>query len=144
MNSSFVRDIVKNTIRYSGTNYTLQEVVASKLEADYPEVRNVLVANGSPWYYARLNVVPEERYFYLPTVDYATFPDAADAQADTILNGAAEAVIMKWAYPERKRWLKNGERNEDVTIGLEGHYSEVYSSGDISLYVRNDISDRLT
>lgn len=117
----------------------LQEVVASKLEADYPEVRTVLVANGSPWCYARLNVVPEERYFYLPSVDYDVFPDAADAQVEAILNGEAEAVIVEWSYPEGKLWLPYGAKNEKVTGGLAEFYEEVFCGGDTSLFIRNDI-----
>ena len=139
MNSSFARDTVKRLIHYSGTNYALQEVVASKLETDYPGIQNILVADGSPWYYARLNVVPEERFFYLPTIDYDAFPDAADAQADAILNGVAEAVIVEWSYPEGKIWLQNGARNEAVTVGLTEFYVEVFSVGDTSLYIRNDM-----
>ena len=139
-NSSFARDIVKKTTHYSGTDYTAQELIASKLETDYPEVRNVVVANGSAWYYARLNVVPEERYFYLPNIDYDLFPDAVDAQADAVKKGTAEAVILRWADPKRKLWLWNGARNEEVNAGLAENYDEVFFAGDTGLYIRNDIS----
>ncbi len=139
MNNSFARDTVKRLIHYSGTDYVAQEIIASKLETDYPEVRNILAANSSAWYYARLYVVPEERYFYLPSVDYKVFPDAVDAQADDVKQGSAEAVILTWSDPERKHWMPNGTRNEDIIAGLEKHYAEVFSAGDTSLYIRNNL-----
>lgn len=129
-NSSFARDTVKKMIHYSGTDYTAQEIIASKLEMDYPEARNVLVVNGSAWYYTRLNVVPEERYFYLPNINYNVFPDAVDEQVNAVMKGTAEAVILR-------KW--NGVRNKDVNTGLEENYVEVFSIGDTSLHIRNDI-----
>lgn len=138
-NSSFARDAVKRMLHYSGTDYAVQEIIASKLETEYPGVRNILVANGSSWYYTRLNVVPEERYFYLPSIDYNLFPDAVDAQADDVMQGSAEAVILTWADPGGKLWLPNGERNKEINVGLERHYTEFFSAGDTSLYFRNDI-----
>jgi hypothetical protein len=139
-NSSFARDAVKKMLHYSGTDYTAQEVITSKLEMDYPEVRSVLAANGSAWYYVKMNVVPEERYFYLPNIYYNAFPDATDAQVEAVMKGTAEAVIVRWADPKRKLWLWNGERNEDVNTGLEENYVEVLDVGDTSLYMRKDIA----
>ncbi len=129
-NSSFARDTVKKMIHYSGTDYTAQEIITSKLEMDYPEARNVLVVNGSAWYYTRLNIVPEECYFYLPNINYNVFPDAVDAQVNAVMKGTAEAVILR-------KW--NGVRNKDVNTGLEENYVEVFSNGDTSLHIRNDI-----
>ena len=139
MSSSFARDIVKKLIHYSGTDYSAQEIIASKLETDYPEVRNVLAVNSSAWYYAKLNVVPEERYFYLPSIDYNLFPDAVDAQANAVMKGTAEAVILRWSDPKRKLWMPNKTTNVEIDVGLEKHYTEVFSAGDTSLYFRNDI-----
>ena len=138
LNSSLARDMVKRLLRYSGTDYSSRKLVVEKIEKDYPDETNVLVANGNAWYYARLDLVPEEKYFFLPTISYSVFPDAIDAQAEAIRQGASDVLILEWLSRDYQIAMPEGARNKEVLAGLAEHYEEVFSAADISLYRRND------
>lgn len=138
LNSSFARDTVKKMFHYSGTDYSSRQLIVERIEKDYPDETNLLVANGSAWYYARFGLVPEEKFFYLPTVRYSVFPDAIDAQAEAVRDGRPDILILEWLSREYQIAMPEGARNEDVLAGLAEHYEEVFSAADISLYRRND------
>ena len=138
LNSSIARDTVKRMLHYSGTDYSSRELILEKIEKDYPDETNLLVANGSAWYYARLGLVPEEKFFYLPTVRYSVFPDAIDAQAEAVRDGRPDILILEWLSREYQIAMPEGAWNEEVLAGLAEHYEEVFSAADISLYRRND------
>lgn len=138
LNSSFAWNAIKRMIRDPGGVYNARELVADQMQKEYPDVTDLLVVNGRACYYVRLDLVPQQKYFYLPSVSYSVFPDAVDAQADAICDGAHEAVILEWQDRAKKLAMPEAARNDDILSGLNEHYREVYSVDEISLYLRND------
>ena len=63
----------------------------------YSEHEKVLVTGI---HYARvynlLGVTPHLKYFYAPATDYDIFPDALDAQAESILSGENDVIIIEY------------------------------------------------
>lgn len=79
--------------------------------------------------YNLMGVTPQTKYFYTPATSYELFPDAMDAQAESIISLENDVVVLKYdgnIYPEVKR-------QEEVRQVLEKEYKLLYYDEDSEL-----------
>ena len=49
----------------------------------YSDRKTVLTVNNKSMFYNKFNVIPEDKFFYIPAISYQTFPDAVNAQVQS-------------------------------------------------------------
>ena len=69
--------------------------------------------------YNMLGVTPHIKYFYIPSNEYEVFPDARDAQAESILSGENDVIIID--HPDGT--YPNVRRPQEVARVLEEQYT---------------------
>ena len=87
--------------------------------------------------YNLMGVTPQTKYFYTSATSYELFPDAMDAQAESILSGENDVIVLKYNrngpvhYPEIKR-------PEEVEQVLEEQYRLLHydESLKLAMYVK--------
>ena len=52
----------------------------------YSNIKTVLAVNNNAVIYNSFGVIPQDKYFYLPSISYSKFPEPVDSQAESILS----------------------------------------------------------
>ena len=73
--------------------------------------------------YSILNVIPHEKYFYIPAGRYEDFPDALDSQAASIISGINDVIIITQA--DREIYPETG-RSKEIKQVLESKYNLLF------------------
>ena len=91
----------------------------------YSENEMVLVTGINADIYNRLGLTPQEKYFYTPALSYQAFPDAADAQAASIISGINDVIIIPYGNGSDKIYPETG-RSEEIKQVLESKYNLLF------------------
>lgn len=94
------------------------------------ENAKVYVLGYGTYFYNELDVLPSERYFYVPVMDYETYPDAFDAIKNYIYSGKSDFIITaendlvyNTIGSEVDEFLNE---NYDLLYVLDEKYSKIY------------------
>ena len=98
--------------------------------------KKVLVVNNNVLFYNVLNVMPSIKYFYTPAISYEEFPNAVDAQADSIMSGKNDILIINYHDPVRKIIFNDKIDNEQLLNCLSTQYNLVYEKNGMEMYAR--------
>ncbi|MDO4272436.1 MAG: hypothetical protein Q4D16_02100 [Eubacteriales bacterium] len=114
------------------------DAMGALYQKEYSHKKTMLVVNNKSMFYNKFNLIPEERYFYIPAIDYRIFPDAVDAQAESMLSGDNDILIISYRN-YAKRWiLPYGIKNKEILRCLEQKYQMVYEQNHIEMYVKKE------
>ena len=93
------------------------------------EVKVNVIGYGT-YFYNELDVLPGERYFYVPVMDYETFPDAFNAIRDSVYNFKNDIVITAENDLVHDTLGKDFhtflDDNYDLLYVLDEKYSKIY------------------
>lgn len=111
-------------------------------QAKWPGCTKVLDMGFEPVIYNRFDVIPEERYFYIPGMTYEQFPEPYEAKIAAALSGDWEIIIAEYADYQNKT-IFGIPSEEPLTDFLRERYTVVYEGAlydgqGMCMYVRND------
>lgn len=112
------------------------EAVSKLYREKYADKKKVLCLNNNCVFYNKFDVIPQLKYFYRPGMNYREFPDAVDAQAEAVLGGENEVVILGYYNYRRKMVFPYGVYNEEILAYLETHYERVCEKGPFEMYIK--------
>ena len=94
-------------------------------EPYYSENERVLITGIFPRLYNELGVIPQEKYFYIPSNGYEKFPEPRDSQAASILSGLNDVIIIVRRKGEDDIYPETGKSREIREV-LERQYDLLY------------------
>ena len=103
----------------------------------YSDLKNVLAVNNNATIYNKFDVLPQEKYFYIPAVSYKKFPEPIDSQAASILSGKNDVVILVYDNYKKKRIFQTSRYDKQIIEYLEEEYTMVCEKNHIQMYVKN-------
>lgn len=86
----------------------------------------ILVIGFAPAFYLNMDVTPSEKYFYIPSIPYNIFPDAIDAQINSILSCKNDVIIMTYK-DDTKTIFPEANREEEIRNALNAHYELLFA-----------------
>ena len=100
----------------------------------YSEHEKVLVTGNFAEFYNRLGVIPHEKYFFVPASDYEIFPEPRNSQAQSIISGVNDVIVI--TTPEN--YFQETGMAEEINDVLSKNYELLYHDGknNISMYGR--------
>lgn len=104
----------------------------------YSDRKTVLTVNNKSMFYNKFNVIPEDKFFYIPAISYQTFPDAVNAQAKSILSGKNDIIILSYQNAEKKQIFPFGVKNREILHYLSENYQMVYEQNQIQMYIKQN------
>ena len=97
----------------------------------------VLALSNNASFYNELGVYPPIKYFYLPAVPYAVFPDAADSQFKAIMDGTFDVIIT--CYGNGGYYIfDNAEYDSNLYDYLQRKYDNIVDCETHQMWVRKD------
>ncbi|MBQ7594791.1 MAG: hypothetical protein IJU48_10620 [Synergistaceae bacterium] len=115
--------IVFNTIMFGSTqNSAYMEPFIEHNNKYYSEHEKVLVTGNSAGFYNRLGVIPHDKYFYVPASNYETFPEPRNSQAESIISGVNDVIII--TTPEN--YFQETGKTEKINEVLSKNYELLY------------------
>lgn len=122
----------------TNSKYIKQSVkVISEKYKELPEKEgSVLVTNNLSICYNEFDVIPEEKYFYIPFISYDIYPDAIDAQKESILEGRNKVLIINYSDYSTKMIFPEGEYNKELLNYIDENYYLDTESYCIQMWVR--------
>ena len=103
----------------------------------YSDLKNVLAVNNNATIYNKFDVLPQEKYFYIPAVRYKKFPEPIDSQAASILSGKNDVVILVYDNYKKKRIFQTTKYDKQIIEYLAEEYTMVCEKNHIQMYVKN-------
>ena len=103
----------------------------------YSDLKNVLAVNNNATIYNKFDVLPQEKYFYIPAVSYKKFPEPIDSQAASILSGKNDVVILVCDNYKKKRIFQTSRYDKQIIEYLAEEYTMVCEKNHIQMYVKN-------
>lgn len=103
----------------------------------YSDLKNVLAVNNNATIYNKFDVLPQEKYFYIPAVSYKKFPEPIDSQAASILSGKNDVVILVYDNYKKKRIFQTSRYDKQIIEYLAEEYTMVCEKNHIQMYVKN-------
>lgn len=123
-----------------GTNVQKTAEAADSMEEiykrEYADRKTMLTVNNKSVFYNKLNIMPENKFFYIPSVDFRVFPDAVNAQAESLLSGENDILIISYRDYGKKQIFPYGVKNKEILRYLEKNYEMVYEQDQIQMYVK--------
>lgn len=74
-------------------DYAIETVIKENI--DGIDDASILATGINAHYYVDLNVIPKEKYFFMPAISYSVFPEPYIAQRDAIQDGQIDILIVK-------------------------------------------------
>lgn len=90
-------------------------------EPYYSNNERVLVT-GKAIFYNALEVIPQEKYFYIPSNKYSVFPEPRDAQVASILSGVNDVIIAVLPEGESEIYPETG-KSKEIQQFLDSNYN---------------------
>ena len=106
----------------------------------YSDRKTVLTVNNKSMFYNKFNVIPEDKFFYIPAISYQTFPDAVNAQVQSILSGKNDIIILSYQNAEKKQIFPYGIKNREILQYLSDHYQMIYEQNHIQMYIKQNFA----
>ncbi|MBS5123073.1 MAG: hypothetical protein KHZ06_09355 [Blautia sp.] len=91
-------------------------------------------------FYNKFNVIPEDKFFYIPAISYQTFPDAVNAQVQSILSGKNDIIILSYQNAEKRQIFPYGIKNREILQYLSDHYQMIYEQNHIQMYIKQNFA----
>lgn len=100
--------------------------------------KEILVTGNHTKYYNRLGMIPSERYFYIPGTAYEKFPDAIDAQVNSILSIKNDILVVFYENYGEKIIYSDTSKNEQISDILNHKYQKLFDSENegVELYIK--------
>lgn len=105
---------------------------------DYSDKKTMLTVNNKCIFYNKFNLIPEEKFFYIPAINYHTFPNAIDAQAASVLSGKNDIIILSYRNYNKRQIFPYGIKNNEILQYLSEHYQMVSEQNHIQMYIKNN------
>ena len=117
-NAEYIEQIMKCNESY---HYDDEKVLVTKIH--YAKLYNYLAAT------------PHEKYFYTPAIPYSVFPDPVNAQAESIISGTNDVVIVVYDNDSREIYSET-DRSSEIKHVLETQYDLLYyaEENNIAMY----------
>ena len=103
----------------------------------YSNLKNVLAVNNNATIYNKFDVLPQEKYFYIPAIRYDKFPEPIDSQAASVLSGKNDVVILVYHNYKKKRIFQTPKYDKQITEYLAEKYTMVCEKDHIQMYIKN-------
>lgn len=99
----------------------------------------ILVTWNHASYYNRLGMMPSEKYFYIPGTDYKEFPDAIEAQVNSILSAKNDILVIFYEDYGNKIIYSDCSKNTQLLETLNNSYNKIFDSEyeGMELYIKN-------
>lgn len=107
-------------IFYTDKNVDAQKFVKYN-EPYYSKNERVLVTGLNAIFYNTLGVIPQEKYFCVPSNKYSDFPDPVDSQIASILSGVNDVIIVVNS-PEQKEIYPDTGKSREIQEFLNSRY----------------------
>lgn len=125
-----------NTPKLSQTADNMAEIY----HKHYSDRKTVLTVNNKSMFYNKFNVIPEDKFFYIPAINYQTFPDAVNAQAESVLSGKNDIIILSYQNAGKKQVFPFGVKNREILQYLSDHYQMIYEQNHIQMYIKQNLT----
>lgn len=103
----------------------------------YSDLKNVLAVNNNATIYNKFDVLPQEKYFYIPAIGYDEFSEPVDSQAASVLSGKNDVVILVYNNYKKKRIFQTSRYDKQIIEYLAEEYIMVCEKNHIQMYVKN-------
>lgn len=110
---------------------TEQQITGHNKPYSSPDEKVLITGTHFAKYYYLFGVTPHVKYFYIPANDYNIFPDAMDAQAESLASGTNDVIIISGngeIYPDTGR-------SEDIQQVFDTQYDLIYHDGEKSIFM---------
>lgn len=88
------KSLVNNIIESRAINNSNDLIKTIQTSIDNIETASVLSTGNNADMYINLGILPKEKYFYIPSISYSSFPDAIDSQVSSIINNDIDILII--------------------------------------------------
>lgn len=112
--------------------------MAEIYHSNYSDKKTMLTVNNKCMFYNKFNLIPEDKFFYIPAINYQVFPDAVNAQADSILSGKNDIIILSYRDYNQRQIFPYGIKNQEILQYLSDHYQMVSEQNHIQMYIKNN------
>ena len=85
----------------------------------------VLITGFNHEFYNYMNLIPSEKYFYIPAISYKLFPDAVDAQINSILSCKNDVIIIR--FQDDAKIFPEANRDSEIKEVLNNYYDLLFS-----------------
>ena len=95
----------------------------------------ILALRNNASFYNTLGVYPAIKYFYLPAIPYADYPEAADSQYEAIMSGEFDVIISFFESGDHSIY---GREDYDTAVceTLSSDYEVAASYGDYQMWIK--------
>lgn len=97
------------------------------------EDMRIIVTDINAMCYNKLNVIPKDKYFYIPSISYESFPNAVDEQANQIINEKNDAVFLYYKNMEAGRIFSTSKYDEQIKEVLKENYEKVIENPSVGM-----------
>lgn len=119
-------------------NAEAADSMASLYKEQYGSKKKMLAVNNKSMFYNKFGLVPENQFFYLPAADSEIFPDGVNSQAESVLSGENDILIISYRDYGKKQIFPGGIKNKEILRYLEKDYDMVCEKNQIQMYVKRN------
>ena len=113
---------------------------ARKVFDDFPvintENKRVLVTGNRAAYYVKFGIIPREKYYFLPSLQYDKFPEPVDSQAESILSNVNDMIF--YTGGSDARFAQTG-RLDLIHETLAKNYDLLMTHNDTKIYGKKNL-----
>ena len=104
----------------------------------YSNKKAVLAVNNNAVIYNSFGVIPQEKYFYIPSISYSKFPEPIDSQEESILSGRNDIVVIKYRDYKKKKIFQTSKYDTQVKNYLKKNYTLVDENKYMEMYIKKE------
>ena len=104
----------------------------------YSNKKAVLAVNNNAVIYNSFGVIPQEKYFYIPSISYSKFPEPIDSQAESILSGRNDIVVIKYRDYKKKKIFQTSKYDTQIKTYLKKNYTLVDENKYMEMYIKKE------
>lgn len=104
----------------------------------YSNRKTVLAVNNNAAIYNSFGVIPQEKYFYIPSISYSKFPEPTDSQVESILSGRNDIVVIKYRDYKKKKIFQMSKYDTQVKTYLKQNYTLVDENKYMEMYIKKE------
>lgn len=114
------------------------ETVTDLYRELYRDDKKVIVKGNNAIFYNKMDVIPSNKYFYLPEISYNDYPYAVDSQIESILSEENDVIIVPFPNKEYhdERIIYDDERDDQINALLDNKYRTVYDNGLVRMWIK--------
>lgn len=104
----------------------------------YSNIKTVLAVNNNAVIYNSFGVIPQDKYFYLPSISYSKFPEPVDSQAESILSCRNDIIIVKYKNYKKKQIFQTDKYDDQVKECLNQNYKLAAEKNHMEMYIKKE------